>query len=87
VLASEDGQVIFVSESFRAYGNTIIIEHANDYVTVYAHNGIMSVQEGQEVAKGEKIAEVGSTGHAETPRLYFEIRYKEKPENPLHLLP
>ncbi len=87
VLASEAGRVIFVSENFRAYGNTIIIEHENDYVTVYAHNGNMTVQEEQKVEKSEKIAEVGSTGNAETPRLYFEIRYKETPENPLHLLP
>ena len=86
VQASESGQVIFASEDFRAYGNTVILEHSGDYVTVYAHNDEIKVQEGQVVEKGDIIALVGRTGRAESPRLYFEIRYRETPKNPLHML-
>lgn len=87
VLAAERGRVIFASENFRSYGNTIIIEHDRNYATVYAHNGIIKVEEGQVVEKGEKIAEVGQSGHVDSPRLYFEIRHEEEAENPLHMLP
>ncbi|MFC2092098.1 M23 family metallopeptidase, partial [Elusimicrobiota bacterium] len=87
VAAAEDGSVLFVSEDFRSYGKTIIIEHNRDYATVYAHNSKNLVREGQKVIKGEKIAEVGMTGWAQDPFLYFEIRYKEKPRNPLFILP
>ncbi len=87
VVAVGDGRVIFVSEDFRSYGKTIIIEHNKDYTTVYAHNKINFVREDQDVKKGEKIAEVGMTGWAGKPNLYFEIRYREKPKNPLFILP
>jgi murein DD-endopeptidase MepM/ murein hydrolase activator NlpD len=87
VAASESGKVIFASENFRSYGKTIIIEHNENYVTVYSHNRQNFVRKGQKVEKGQKIASVGSTGRADEPHLYFEIRYREKPRNPLFILP
>lgn len=87
VAAAESGKVIFVSDNFRSYGKVVIIEHENQYSTVYAHNSKNTVEEEEQVEKGEKIAEVGSSGWAGTPNLYFEIRYKEKPRNPVFMLP
>lgn len=86
VVASESGKVIFISENFRSYGKVIIIEHNKDYTTVYAHNRVNLVKKNQVVEKGKKIAEVGRTGWAGSPYLHFEIRYKEKPMNPLFVL-
>ncbi len=87
VVAAESGKVIFVSKDFRSYGKTIIIEHNKDYTTVYAHNSVNLVKKNQVVEKGKKISEVGRTGWAKAPYLYFEIRYKEKPRNPVFILP
>jgi murein DD-endopeptidase MepM/ murein hydrolase activator NlpD len=87
ILAAETGKVIFTSENFRSYGKTIIIEHNKYYATVYAHNSVNCVKNKQIIKRGEKIAEVGKTGWAAVPYLYFEIRYKEKPRNPLFMLP
>jgi murein DD-endopeptidase MepM/ murein hydrolase activator NlpD len=87
VVAAESGRVIFTSENFRSYGKIVIIEHNSDYTTVYAHNSVNLVSEKQEVSRGQKIAQVGMTGWAKKPFLYFEIRYKEKPRNPIFILP
>jgi len=87
VYAAESGKVVFASENFRSYGKTILIEHSDEYTTVYSHNKRNFVKEGQLVKKGEKIAEVGRTGWAREPYLHFEIRYMEKPRNPVFILP
>ncbi len=87
VMAAEGGRVLFVSEEFRSYGKTVIIEHPDSYCSVYAHNSIIFVNEGQAVNKGDIIAESGSSGRVGSPRLYFEIRYEDKAKNPLHMLP
>jgi lipoprotein YgeR len=87
VIAVADGNVIFESDDFRSYGKIIIIEHEGDYATVYAHNSKNYVREGDRVKKEERIALTGSSGRALQPYLYFEIRYKEKPRNPLFFLP
>ncbi|MGM0441534.1 MAG: peptidoglycan DD-metalloendopeptidase family protein [Elusimicrobiota bacterium] len=87
VAAAQDGKVIYVSDSFRSYGKIVIIEHKGEYSTVYAHNKENTVKEEEQVEKGDKIALVGSTGWASEPFLYFEIRYREKPRNPLYILP
>ncbi len=87
VAAAEAGTVIYVSDSFRSYGKIVIIEHENAYTTVYAHNKENIVKEEEKVEKGDKIALVGSTGRSGEPYLYFEIRYEEKPRNPVYMLP
>jgi len=87
VVASESGEVVFASDDFRMYGRTIIIDHGDEYATVYAHNSRILVEEGARVSRGEKIAEAGSSGRAESPGVYFEVRYREEPRNPMHFLP
>lgn len=82
VHAVESGEVIY-SDQLRGYGNMIILRHAGGIVSVYAHNRSNRVAEGRTVARGETIAEVGSTGRATAPHLHFEIRRDNVAEDPL----
>jgi murein DD-endopeptidase MepM/ murein hydrolase activator NlpD len=85
VMAVQDGKVGHVG-SIPGYGNVILIEHQNRLVTVYAHLKEMKVSPGKTVKQGSIIATVGSTGRTDQPQLYFEIRSKSKPRNPLFFL-
>ena len=86
VLAAADGQVVYAGNALRGYGNLIIINHANEYLSAYAHNEVLQVKEGQSVKRGQQIARMGSTD-AKTVRLHFEIRYRGQSVNPLSYLP
>jgi lipoprotein NlpD len=86
VHASAPGKVVYSGEGIPAYGKLVIIRHNGTYLSAYAHNSQILVKEGQAVAKGQKIAEVGSSG-SESPRLHFEIRRLGKPVDPLQYLP
>lgn len=86
VLASAPGRVIFSGSGIRGFGKLIVIKHNNTYLSVYAHNNELVVKEGQNVSKGQKIAEMGSTD-ADQVKLHFEIRRFGKPIDPLKLLP
>ncbi len=81
IKAAEDGVVIF-SGFLKGYGNVVIIKHEGDFFTVYAHNRVNLVKEGEFVKKGQVIGKVGMTGNAQTPHLHFEVRKKTKPINP-----
>jgi lipoprotein NlpD len=87
VLAADDGKVVYEGDEIRGYGNMIIIKHAGNLTTVYAHNRKNLVRNGEFVKRGEKIAEVGQTGRASGPHLHFEVRIGEKPVNPEFYLP
>jgi len=86
VLASAPGRVIFSGTGIRGFGKLIVIKHNNTYLSVYAHNSELVVKEGQNVGKGQKIAEMGNTD-ADQVKLHFEIRRFGKPVDPLKLLP
>jgi lipoprotein NlpD len=86
VLASAPGRVIFSGTGIRGFGKLVVIKHNNTYLSVYAHNSELNVKEGQSVAKGQKIAEMGNTD-ADQVKLHFEIRRFGKPVDPLKLLP
>lgn len=89
VFASANGQVIFsgsASGSLSQLGKFVVIKHSSGYNSVYAHNRALHVKEGQTVAKGQKIAEMGSADAADA-KLHFEIRRYGKPIDPLTLLP
>jgi len=71
---------------FRGYGNLIIVDHGSEYYTLYAHVADMKVAEGDDVKQGQIIATVGDTGSLQGPRLYFEVRYQGKPQDPAQWL-
>lgn len=86
VVASASGEVVYSGHGLRGYGNLIIIKHNNVYLSAYAHNSKILVQEGESVNKGQKIAEVGNTD-TDTTQLHFEIRKHGKPVDPFIYLP
>jgi lipoprotein NlpD len=86
VLASAPGRVIFSGTGIRGFGTLIVIKHNNTFLSDYAHNSELLVKEGQNVAKGQKIAEMGSTD-TDRVKLHFEIRRFGKPVDPVKLLP
>ena len=79
------GTVVF-SSWFKGYGNMVIIDHGNNYHTVYAHLEEVFKTTGDLVKTGEVIATVGDTGLNSEMTLHFEIRHHGKPQNPLHWL-
>lgn len=86
VLAAADGRVVYSGAGLRGYGNLIILKHNNTFLTAYAHNQTLLVKEDQNVKKGQKIAEMGSTD-ADRVKLHFEIRRSGKPVDPARYLP
>ena len=86
VLAAEAGKVTYAGSGIRGYGNLLIIQHANSLSSVYAHNSRLLAKEGQQVARGQRIAELGNSD-ADQAKLHFEIRRQGKPLDPIKLLP
>ena len=86
IVAAEAGKVIFVGR-LGDYGKMVIIKHAGDYRSVYAHVRTFHVRKGSFVERGQRIAEVGATGNASGPHLHFEIRNRDRPRDPLRYLP
>ena len=86
VLAASGGRVVYVGNGLRGYGNLIIIKHGDTLLSAYAHNRDLLVREGQDVARGQTIARMG-TGPHQIAALYFEIRLNGKPVDPLPYLP
>lgn len=80
--AARDGIVIF-SGRMEGYGNCIFVRHAGDLVTVYGHNKVNLVKQGDVVRQGQVIGQVGRTGSATGPHLHFEVRKQELALNPL----
>lgn len=86
ILAASDGQVVYAGNALRGYGNLIIINHDNEFLSAYAHNDVLLVKEGQKVKRGQQIAKMGSTD-ASSVGLHFEIRYRGQSVNPIKYLP
>ena len=87
IVAIYDGIVTYSNNKLRGYGNMVIIKHNEDYSSVYAHNRINLVREGERVKKRQAIAQVGATGWADVPHVHFEIRERGKAVNPVFYLP
>jgi murein DD-endopeptidase MepM/ murein hydrolase activator NlpD len=86
IKASNAGIVIYAGNTIKGYGNMVILRHSEEYVTVYAHNQVNLVEEGDRIEKGQIIGKVGKTGRATGPHLHFEIRRNNKPVDPLPYL-
>jgi murein DD-endopeptidase MepM/ murein hydrolase activator NlpD len=85
VRAADSGTVVFAGR-LNGYGDTVIIRHSDNYVTVYGHNSRILVSEGSPVTRGQTIAEVGTSGRTTGPNLHFEVRYDNHAYNPLSYL-
>ncbi|MHB1334033.1 MAG: peptidoglycan DD-metalloendopeptidase family protein [Sulfuriferula sp.] len=86
IFASAAGKVVYSGEGLRGYGKLVIIKHNPTYLSAYAHNQLILVKEGQTVARGQKIAEMGDSD-ADQVELHFEIRKMGKPVDPMTYLP
>jgi uncharacterized protein YgiM (DUF1202 family) len=91
VVAAADGTVIMVVDDPRncsscSYGTYAIIEHKNGYRTVYGHLSAVNVKNGQKLNSGEKVGEVGNTGHSYGCHLHFEIRAYEEFVDPMNYI-
>ena len=87
VYAADSGVVIWAGWMENGYGNVVIIDHNNNYVTVYAHLSVVNVSCGQNIFQGSVLGSAGSTGNSTGPHLHFEIRYMGGFINPQTLLP
>jgi len=86
VIASAAGKVVYVGSGLRGYGKLVIVKHNKTWLSAYAHNREILVKEGQQVVRGQKIAEMGNTD-ADQVKLHFEIRRLGKPVDPARYLP
>ena len=86
VMAAGAGKVMYAGAGIRGYGNLVIIKHNNNLLSAYAHNKTILVKEGQQVTKGQKIAEMGNSD-SDSVMLHFEIRQQGKPVDPAKYLP
>ena len=86
ILAASDGRVVYSGDGLLRYGKLIIIKHNGEFLSAYAHNNRLVVEEGEPVARGQRIAEMGRSGTS-TVMLHFEIRRNGTPVDPMRYLP
>lgn len=86
VHAAAAGKVVYQGSGLRGYGQLIIIKHNADFLSAYAHCADIYVQEGSVIKAGQRIATMGSSG-TDRVKLYFEIRRRGVPVDPLAHLP
>jgi len=87
VAAADSGHVIFSGWDNTGYGYTVVIDHGNGFQTLYAHLDAYYVNAGENIAKGQHIADMGSTGNSTGPHLHFELRQSTILRNPVGFLP
>jgi lipoprotein NlpD len=86
IRAAGPGRVVYTGSGLLGYGNLVIIKHNETYLSAYGHTQSVSIQEGDSVIAGQRIATMGA-GPQGAAMLYFEIRVHGAPGNPLALLP
>jgi septal ring factor EnvC (AmiA/AmiB activator) len=82
IQAVHEGTVLY-ADWFRGYGQLIILDHGNDFHSLYAYASDILVRVGEGVRTGQAIGRVGETGSLEGPQLYFELRHQGEPQDPL----
>jgi lipoprotein NlpD len=86
VVATAAGEVVYSGSGLIGYGELIIIKHSDRMLSAYAHNKRRLVAEGQAVAAGQTVGEMGRNDRSQ-PLLHFEIRVNGTPQDPLRYLP
>lgn len=86
VRAAENGIVMYAGDGLKEFGNTVLILHENNLITVYGYNSKNLVQPKQRVRRGEEIAKSGAPSNGGPPRLHFEVRQGTTPVDPLGYL-
>ncbi|MFV0280843.1 MAG: peptidoglycan DD-metalloendopeptidase family protein [Rhodoblastus sp.] len=86
VKAAEGGVVKYAGSELKGYGNLVLIQHPNGYVSAYAHNGELDVKRGDTVKRGQTIAKAGQTGNVSSPQVHFELRKGSTPVDPTNYL-
>jgi len=81
VRAVAHGRVVF-ADWLRGFGLLIIVDHGDEYMTLYGHNQALYKAVGERVAPGDVVASVGDTGGMDRSGVYFELRHKGEPQNP-----
>jgi LysM repeat protein len=87
ILATDAGYVVMSGRDTWGYGNQVLIDHGNGYVSRYAHLNSIGVQAGMSVSKNQQIGTMGNTGRSTGPHLHFEIIQGQARRNPLGFLP
>jgi murein DD-endopeptidase MepM/ murein hydrolase activator NlpD len=87
VVASDAGLVVYAAWDSNGYGNLVVIDHGNGFVTYYAHLYGFYVDAGESVQRGQLIGARGNTGRSTGSHLHFEVRYENGLRNPLSFLP
>jgi len=87
VRAADDGYVVMAGRDTWGYGNQVLIDHGNGYMTRYAHLDSIKVKAGDAVQRNQQIGTMGNTGRSTGPHLHFEILYSQQRRNPLGFLP
>ncbi len=86
IRAAENGVVVYASDGLKAFGNLLLIRHADGWVSAYAHAERLLVRRGDTVTRGQTVGTVGSTGDVTQPQLHFQLRRQDKPVDPNPLL-
>jgi murein DD-endopeptidase MepM/ murein hydrolase activator NlpD len=86
VHAARDGVVIYSGSQLRGYGNLVMIDHEDGFVSLYAHNSKNLARKGDRVTRGDTIARVGATGNATGSHCHFEVRRDNVAIDPMQYL-
>ncbi len=85
VKATAAGEVVYAGRGLRGYGNLVILKHSPEFLSAYAHNRELLVEEGEAVRTNQQIATMGSSG-AQSTMLHFELRKNGQPVDPMNYL-
>lgn len=83
IKAAEKGTVIYAGNELQGYGNLVLIQHKDGWVSAYAHAEELLVKRGETVQRGQVVAKAGATGSVSQPQLHFELRKGSQPVDPL----
>ncbi len=87
IYAAHDGFVEYAGKDFSGYGKLVILNSGAGWATFYAHLNRILVSEKTQIRRGQRIGDMGATGRASGVHLHFELRYNERPVDPLDHLP